>query len=139
MRVKDLMTKTVFICAAEDPVIVVAKKMMDQDVGMLVVVDDNLSKKPIGVISDRDVLNRVLLKKLDPAKMTAEEIATKKIVSISETATINEATALMKKNKIKKLVVLDDLDDLKGILSQSDVVKQFISISEQLADLSASL
>ena len=139
MKVKDLMTRTVFTCAAEDPVLTVAKKMMDQDIGMLVVIDDNLSKKPIGVISDRDILNRVLLKKLDPAKVTAEEIATKKIISVIETATINEATALMKKNKIKKLVVLDSLGNLQGIISQSDVVKQFISISEQLADLSSSL
>lgn len=139
MKVKDLMTQTVFTCAAEDPVLAVAKKMMDQDVGMLVVVDDNLSKKPIGVISDRDILSRVVLKKIDPAKITAEEIATKRIITIAETATINEATALMKKNKIRKLVVVDAMDNLQGILSQSDVVKQFISISEQLADLSASL
>ncbi len=139
MKVKDLMTKTVFTCAAEDPVIAVAKKMMDQDIGMLVVVEDNLSKKPMGVISDRDILSRVVLKKIDPAKITAEEIATKKIIAIAETATINEATALMKRNKVKKLVVIDDRDNLQGILSQSDVVKQFISISEQLADLSASL
>lgn len=79
------------------------------------------------------------MKKIDPAKITAEEIATKRIITIAETATINEATALMKKNKIRKLVVVDAMDNLRGILSQSDVVKQFISISEQLADLSASL
>lgn len=139
MKVKELMTKTVFTCAAEDPVLAVAKRMMDQDVGMLVVVEDNLSKKPIGVISDRDILSRVVLKKIDPAEITADEIATKKIITIVETATINEATALMKKNKIRKLVVIDGNDNLQGILSQSDVVKQFISISEQLADLSASL
>ncbi len=139
MKVRDLMTKDVFTCAAEDPVMNVAKKMMDQDVGMLVVVEDNLSKKPIGVISDRDILNRVVLKKIDPAKTTAEQVATKKIISIAEGASINEATELMKKNKVKKLVVLDNMDNLIGIISQSDVVKQFISISEQLADLSASL
>ncbi len=139
MKVRDLMTKEVFICAAEDPVINVVKKMMDQDIGMLVVVEDNLSKKPIGVVSDRDILSRVVLKKADAAKITAEQISTKKLISIAETASINEATILMKKNKVKKLVVLDTMDNLVGIISQSDVVKQFISISEQLADLSASL
>ncbi len=139
MKIKDLMTREVFTCAAEDPVISVVKKMIDQDIGMLVVVEDNLSKKPIGILSDRDILNRIVLKKADAAKITAEQIATKKIISIVETASINEATTLMKKNKVKKLVVLDSMDNLVGIISQSDVVKQFISISEQLADLSASL
>jgi len=139
MKVKELMTKEVFTCAADDPVLSVAKKMMDQDVGMLVVVDDNLSKRPIGVLSDRDILNRVLLKKNDPGKMTAEEIATKKLITIQETASITEATALMKRSKVKKLVVLDAMGNLTGIISQSDIVKQFVAISEQLADLTASL
>ncbi|MBI1973156.1 CBS domain-containing protein [Candidatus Woesearchaeota archaeon] len=139
MKVKELMTKNVLTCAAEDPVFNVVKKMVDQDVGLLVVVEDNLSKRPIGVLSDRDILDRVFLKKGDPLKTTAADVATKKIISIGPTATMAEASAMMKKNKVKRLAVLDEMGNLVGIISQTDFMKQFIAITDQLADLSSGL
>ena len=139
MKVKDLMTRDVLTCAADDPIVNVARKMIEQDRGLLVVIEDNLSKKPIGVLSDRDLINRVLIKKLDPQKTTADQIATKKMISIDPNAALVDATAIMKKSKVKRVVVLDDMGNLVGLLSQSDIIKQFLAIKDQLADLSAGL
>ncbi len=136
MKVKELMVKDVLTCARDDPVFNVAKKMIDQDIGMLVVVEDHLSKKPVGVISDHDIMSKVLLKKLEPSKTTAGQIATKGIIAILPDATIEKAVDMMKKNDVKRLVVMDDLGYLVGILSRSDIIKQFLEIRKQLVDLS---
>lgn len=136
MKVKELMVKDVLTCAKDDPILDVAKKMIDHDVGMLIVIEDNLSKKPIGVLSDRDILNKVLIQKKDPSKIPADQVATKKIISISPDLTLDKAVELMKKNKIKRLIVIDELGNLVGIISKSDIIKQFLEIRKQLVDLS---
>lgn len=139
MKVSDLMSRDVFTCALDDPVLNVTKKMLDQDLGLLVVVEDNLAKRPTGVVTDQDILEKVIMKKLDPSKVTAGQIATKKIVSIQPTASITDATAAMKKNKVKRLIVIDNLGNLTGIISQTDFIKQFVKIRDQLVDLSSGL
>lgn len=136
MKVKELMIKDVLTCAEEDTIIQTAKRMSDQDVGMLIVVEDNLSKKPTGVISDRDILNKVTLKKLDPAKTKVKDICTKRIISITPDTELNKAVEIMNKNKIKRLVILDSLGNLVGIISKSDLIKQFSDIKKQLMDFS---
>ena len=136
MKVKELMVKDVLTCAQDDPVMSVAKKMTDQGIGLLVVVEDNLSKHPVGVITDQDLISKVLIKKLDPNKTTVNQVATKNIISISPTATIGDAVVMMKKNQIKRLVVLDDLGALVGIISRSDIIQQFLEVRKQLVDLS---
>lgn len=136
MKVKELMVKDVLVCSKDDPILDVAKKMIDHDVGMLIVVEDNLSKKPFGVLSDRDILNKILINKKDPSKTTAGQICTKSIISITPDSILEKAVELMKKNKIKRLVVIDDLGNLAGIISKSDIIKQFLEIRKQLVDIS---
>jgi len=137
MKVKELMVKDVLTCAKDDPILNVAKKMIDHDIGMLIVIEDNLSKKPIGVLSDRDILSRVLIQKKDPYKISADQVATKKIISISPDSSLDEAISLMRKNKIKRLIVIDNLGNLVGIISKSDIIKQFLEIRKQLVDLAS--
>lgn len=130
------MIKQVLTCAQDDPVIFVAQKMIDHDVGLLVVVEDNLSKHPVGVITDRDLIERVVLKKLDPSKTVAGSLMTKKVVSVQPEASIAIAADLMKKNKLKRLIVVDSLGNLAGIISNSDFLKHFLDIRKQLLDFS---
>lgn len=139
MKVREMMTKNVITCASEDPCGTVAKKMIEQDLGLLIVVEDNLTKRPIGVISDRDIISRILLKKADPNQVTAGEIATKKLISIKESSTVGEAATMMRKCKVKRLVVIDDTGMLVGILSQSDFIKEFLAIKDQLVDLAVGM
>jgi len=139
MKVKELMIKNVFTCAKDDPILDVAKKMIDHDLGMLIVVEDNLSKKPIGVLSDRDIINRVMIKKLDSNKTTAGQVCTKKIISINPESAVNDAVDVMKKNNIKRLVVLDDYGNLVGIISKDDFIKQFLEIRKKLVDIAPAL
>mgnify|MGYP001564317913 CR=1 FL=1 len=136
MQVKEVMSKNVVTCTSEETVSEITKRLMKYDIGMLVVVEDNISKVPIGVITDRDVLNRVVLKELDAKKTKVGDVLTEKIVSIGEKEHLATSVDKMKKNKVKRLVVLDEAGSLVGIISNSDIIKQFLEIRQQLLDLS---
>ena len=135
MRVKDLMVRDVLTCAKDDPVLAAAKKMLDHNVGMLVVVEDHLSKKPMGVVSDRDLLDRALVKKIKVDSTAVEKVMSKKLISVGPQESMEKAVELMKKNGIKRLVVIDDLGALVGILSKEDVIMQIFYIRRQLLDM----
>lgn len=136
MKVRELMVKSVLTCAKDDPVASVAKKMTTQNVGLLVVVEDNLSKRPVGVVTDQDLISKVLIKGLNAEKTIVDKVTTKKIMSISPNANVEDAVSIMKKNDIKRVIVLDDLGNLVGIISRSDIIKQFLEIRKQLVDIS---
>ena len=135
MRVKDLMVRDVLTCAKDDPVLAAAKKMLDHNVGMLVVVEDHLSKKPMGVVSDRDLLDRALVKKIKVDSTAVEKVMSKRLISVGPQESMEKAVELMKKNGIKRLVVIDDLGALVGILSKEDVIRQILDIRRQLLDM----
>src|SRR3989344_763500 len=135
MKVKDLMVRDVLTCAKDDPVLAAAKKMLDHNVGMLVVVEDHLSRKPMGVVSDRDLLDRALVKKIKVDSTAVEKVMSKRLISVGPQESMEKAVELMKKNGIKRLVVIDDLGALVGILSKEDVIRQILDIRRQLLDM----
>ena len=136
MQVKEVMSRNVVTCTKEESVLDITKRLLKYNIGMLVVVEDNISKIPIGVVTDRDVLNRVVLKGLDPKKTKVGDILTENIISIGMKEHLATAVDKMKKNKVKRLVVLDEAGSLVGIISNSDIIKQFLEIRQQLLDLS---
>ncbi|MEK6839821.1 MAG: CBS domain-containing protein [Nanoarchaeota archaeon] len=136
MQVKEVMSKNVVTCTSEETVSEITKRLMKYDIGMLVVVEDTISKMPIGVVTDRDVLNRVLLKNLNAEKTSVANILTKSIISINVNESLAHAVETMRKNKVKRLVVLDESKMLVGIISNSDIIKQFLEIRQKLLDLS---
>jgi CBS domain-containing protein len=136
MKVKKLMVKDILMCAADDPVLSVAKKMMDHKIGMLPVLEDNLSKKPIGVLSDQDIIKHVVINKARVETTTAGKVCTKKILSVDPQDDVEKAVEIMKKNDVKRVLVIDDLGEVVGILSRADIIKELLEVRKQLIGLS---
>lgn len=136
MQVKEVMSRNVVTCTKEESVLDITKRLLKYNIGMLVVVEDNISKIPIGVVTDRDVLNRVVIKGLDPKKTKVGDVLTENIISIGMKEHLATAVDKMKKNKVKRLIVLDEAGSLVGIISNSDIIRQFLEIRQQLLDLS---
>lgn len=103
---------------AETPVGEVAKMMALEDIGAIPVGHDD---RLIGMVTDRDIVSRVIAKGLDPAKTTAEQAMTKGIVYCSTHETIEDAVHLMDQKQIRRLPVLDDKKRLVGMLSLGDI------------------
>jgi signal-transduction protein with cAMP-binding, CBS, and nucleotidyltransferase domain len=115
--VKDLMSTNVNVFENESTALEVAKAMSDCDVDYVLVVQ---SKKPTGIITERDVIVRMLTQGLDPKVVIARAIYTNPLVTIEETATVTEAAELMKEWKIKHLPVTRD-GRLTGMLTYLDI------------------
>ena len=137
MKVKEVMSKNVITCTKDELVIDAVKRMLSYDIGLLVVVEDNLSKHVVGVLSDRDVLTRLVVKGLDPEKIKVGKVMTEKVASARPDESMNVAADRMKKEKVKRLVVYDESGILAGIVSNSDVMKEFAEIRKRLLDLTA--
>jgi signal-transduction protein with cAMP-binding, CBS, and nucleotidyltransferase domain len=115
--VKDLMSTNVNVFENESTALEVVKAMSDCNVDYVIVVQ---SRKPTGIITERDVIVRMLTQGLDPKVVIARAIYTNPLVTIEETATVNEAVELMKEWKIKHLPVTRD-GKLTGMLTYLDI------------------
>lgn len=103
---------------ADTPVSDVAKLMRDEDIGAVPVGKED---RLIGMITDRDLVLRVLAEGRDMRTTRAEDVMSKGIVFCRTTQTVEDAIHLMDQKKIRRLPVLDDNKRLVGMLSLGDV------------------
>jgi len=118
--VQDIMTKKIIYIKSDDTIANTSKKMLEFDIGFLPV---EKNKKIIGVITDRDIATKVFsnTKSLD---VKIEDYISKNIITINKESKLEEALFIMSKNKIKRLIVLDDRL-VVGIISLSDILNDF--------------
>jgi len=97
-----------------------AVKLMNKyEIGCLVVVENG---KPVGIITERDLLKRVLAKSEELGNMKVTEIMSEPLVSVPPNIEIEEATKLMCENKIKKLPVVEK-GKLLGLVTLTDILR----------------
>lgn len=118
MEVAAAMHRQADWASADMPVAEVAKMMLEDDVGAVPVGRDD---RLIGMVTDRDIVLRVVAAGRDPAKTTAEEIMTKGVVYCRTTETVEDAIHLMDQKKIRRLPVIDENKRLVGMLSLGDI------------------
>jgi CBS domain-containing protein len=118
MKLKDIMAQNVETVRPDITLKECAEKMKRRNVGVLPVVE---GKKPIGIITDRDITLRAVAEGADVNKTKAREVMTRQPYFVYEDQTINEACELMEKNKIRRLIVLNREGALAGVLTLNDV------------------
>lgn len=119
MLVNEIMTKDVVTINSTETVLEACKRYNRFKIGCLIVMKDN---KMEGIITERDIIDRVITKQKDPFVTKVEEIISRDIKYIHPTADVKEAANLMDKNKIKKLPVISDNGSLIGIITNTDIV-----------------
>ncbi|MFZ0895548.1 MAG: CBS domain-containing protein [Candidatus Nitrosopolaris sp.] len=100
--------------------------MKNKKVGSVIVMDKE--SQPLGIITERDIVKRVCLKNLAASRIKAEEIMSSPLITIMPYDSIDTATRVMTKNKIKRLVVLEADNRITGMLSVSDITKHLAKI-----------
>jgi CBS domain-containing protein len=133
-QIRELMTENPSTCEASTPVVEAAKVMVREDVGPIPVVEGG---RLTGVVTDRDLVVRVLAEGRDPQSTTVGEIATGDVVTISPDASLDEALKLLASNKVRRLPVVEG-DRLVGILAQADVARhaQEVQTGEVVEEIS---
>ena len=129
--VRDVMTKKVKSVGTNQPLIEAIQLMNKFDIGSIIVIQ---RAKPVGIITDRDVIRNIALSQLDPVNLKAKDLMSKPLVTIDENATIEEAAHIMVRKKIKRLPVLKG-EKLTGIVTVTDIAKttpQLVKVFEDL-------
>jgi len=106
-----------------DTVYSAIKKMNEMKVGALVVTEDD---KPVGMISERDYLNKVILRGYSSKDITVNDIMTHNIVTIPPTFTAGDCMNLMTKGRFRHIPVVDEKEKMIGIVSIGDLVKSVL-------------
>ena len=116
---KELMTADPQCCTAETPLNEVAKLMVECDCGEIPVIDSD--KKLIGVVTDRDIVCRVVAKGLNPSAMTANDAMSQPVISVTESTSLADVLATMEDHQVRRLPVVDASGCICGIIAQADV------------------
>jgi CBS domain-containing protein len=136
--VEDLMTPDPACCTPDDPVTVAARLMIEHDCGAIPVVEDANSRKLVGIITDRDIVVRVVAEDNDPAEMPVELVMSTDLVKIGTGTGVEECAQLMAENRIRRLPVVDEAGRLVGIVAQADLARasaQQPELEEDLAEM----
>ena len=129
--VRDVMSKDVKVVRPDTLVKEVVATMNKFDIGSIVVVQGD---RPVGIITERDILKRIVEPCLAPEALRAREVMSSPVVTINATASIDEAANIMAKKNLKRLLVMDN-GKLVGILTFTDIVTQvpnMLGILEEL-------
>lgn len=130
--VRDVMTKDVRVVRPDTSIKEVVATMNKFDIGSIVVVQGD---RPVGIITERDILRRIVEPCIAPETLTARHVMSSPVVTIDENASVDEAARLMAKKGVKKLLVTRNNEQLVGILTLTDIVTkvpELLTILEEL-------
>jgi CBS domain-containing protein len=120
--VRDVMTRNVIVIDPDRTVLDAAKRMTSKAIGGLVVVK---SGRPIGLVTDRDIVWKVTSEGKNPAKVRVRNIMTSPVATVSPLTTLRAAARVMLDRNTRWLVVTR-LDNVEGILTASDLTHGFL-------------
>ncbi|MBW6511070.1 MAG: CBS domain-containing protein [Desulfuromonadaceae bacterium] len=118
--VKYYCRNTVASCAHTDSVLQVAAAMREQKISSMVVCE---ASQPIGILTDRDLRNKIVAEGIDPTTLSAGEIMNKPLITVPEDAFIFEALYTISRNNIHRVCVVDKDHRLVGIITDSDILQ----------------
>jgi CBS domain-containing protein len=121
MYVKDIMTENPACCTKDTGLQEAARMMKDNDCGCIPVVTDTDTKKPVGVITDRDIALRAVAEGKNPLDLTVADAMTSNVETVKPNTSIEDCCNLMEDRQIRRVVVVDDSGACCGIIAQADI------------------
>jgi CBS domain-containing protein len=101
-----------------------ARLMKSEDVGALPVVESDSSQKLVGIITDRDITIRAVADGRDIGTVTVSDVMSKSATTAKASDDIDDVMQVMGREQVRRIPIVDDRDQLVGIVSQADVVRK---------------
>ncbi|WP_300452696.1 DUF294 nucleotidyltransferase-like domain-containing protein [Accumulibacter sp.] len=118
--VKDFCQRTVVTCEPDDALVGVARVMREKNISSVVVCENKL---PSGIVTDRDLRNKVVANGTDPSTLAVRAIMNSPLSVIGENDRLYEALYQMSRQNIHRLAVVDGKGKLSGIITDSDIIR----------------
>jgi CBS domain-containing protein len=116
---RDVMTPDPACWSPHTSLDLVARMMVQNDCGEIPIV--NAANHPVGVVTDRDIVCRVVAEGKNPSGHTAESIMTSPVVTVRTDATLTDVVETMERHKIRRVPVADEAGCCTGIIAQADI------------------
>ena len=129
--VRHIMTKNIISVKNNASVVQAASVMVKNDIGSVVVTKDG---KPVGIITEKDIVKRCCVGKSCGEDLKAEEIMSAPLITIEADASLGEAAMLMSDNKIRRLLVTEK-GKIVGIITEKDVLRGTLSYFESVVSM----
>ncbi|ALI37056.1 Hypoxic response protein 1 [Candidatus Nitrosocosmicus oleophilus] len=135
--ITNLMNKNIIVAEQNVNLIGVSRIMSNNNIGCVVIVDNLNTRKPIGIITERDVIRTIGM--LQPHQMVVpvREHMSHPLITLSSKATIADAMKLMYERKIRRVIILEN-DKLAGILTDKDIFRYLVENKDLLSTVIAS-
>jgi CBS domain-containing protein len=133
MSLGRICVREVDVAEPYESVQIAAERMHARNVGTLVILDEE--KRPIGIITDRDLTLRVLAEGKDPYVTTVAEAMTHRVATLREDASIEAGIMAMRGGPYRRLVVVDEEGKLAGLVSMDDILDLLIGELSNIGEL----
>lgn len=138
MPIGDFCKRDVVVIDRNATVAAAAKLMRDNHVGAVVVVgDSNGSCRPLGIVTDRDMVVEILACGLDPETILVEDIMLESLHTVSEREGVFTTIRLMREHGVRRLPVVNETGELEGIISLDDLIALLATEIEEISKLIA--
>lgn len=136
MKILEIASAPVFVAHPGQPLAAAARQMHTHGVGALVVVDPRTSvQRPVGILTDRDILCGQLAQSADLHCLTVEDVMTRDPLTLPAGAELTEAIEEMSVRGVRRAPVVDDSGMLVGIITLDDILPVLAQELHQLADI----
>lgn len=133
MSLESLCRREIICVRTSDKVIAATKLMEEKNVGSVVVVSED---KPVGIMTDRDVMIRLVNKGLDPEKIPVSDVMSVEIITLNQNTGLYDALEQIKESKssVRRFPIVDENGSIKGIITLDDVV---YLLGKEMSDVSS--
>lgn len=133
-RLKDFSTMVVAVVEPETSAFEAARLMRQHHIGALVVVDAKEKSRPVGILTDRDLVIALMAEGLDPELFTAGDLMSVDLILANPEMDAMDAVQLMRQHRLRRLVIVDEAGRLVGIVTMEDILEL---LTRELASLAA--
>jgi CBS domain-containing protein len=118
MQVREIMTQEPACCAPETKLQDVARMMAEHDCGEIPVIE---SKRPVGVVTDRDLALRVIAEGRDASRLTARDCMSSPVVTVSPETELESCCQILEQHQVRRMPVINERGEICGMVSQADI------------------
>jgi CBS domain-containing protein len=123
MQVREIMTSNPACCTPDTPLRDVAIAMVDHDCGEIPIVRSSADGTLVGVVTDRDIVCRLVAQNRNPLEATAESCMSSPVVAVRESTPVEECARIMEDSQIRRVPVVNGGGMICGIVSQADIAQ----------------
>src|SRR3990172_6094227 len=120
-RCDEVMTKNPVCCLPDDMVVKVAQLMKRENIGPIPVIENEETRKLVGIVTDRDLALKIVAEGLDAKSTKVEAVMTREVVTCHADDDLQKALDAMAEHQLRRIPVVDNDNKIIGIIAQADV------------------